>query len=1081
MFELKDRPAARRYSVALVAPLAVAGLMQLTWPFFESTPAAIYLLAVTAAAWYGGLGPGLLTVALSLLLADYFFIRPYNSLRLSDGSDLAYLVTLATAGPLVSLMCEVAHRARRRDAALVGSLREREEELRDSRARLSGIIGSAMDAVITVDERQRIVLFNEAAERMFGVPADRAVGEHLGRFIPDRFREAHARHVEQFGRTGVTRRQMGHLGAISGLRADGEEFPVEASISQLEAGGRKLYTVIMRDITERMRAESDLRESEERLQIVIENLADGLVIADTTGRILHWNRAGLAMHGFGSAEEVRIQLTEFARSFELSTLGGRAIPVDEWPLTRVLRGEPVRDLELRVRRLDTGWRRVFKYGGTIISDPAGGRLGILTINDITERKQAEEELRKSEERYRDVVENARDLIYTHDLEGNYLSVNRAVERVTGYTREDVAGMSLEQIVAPEYVEKARRMIAEKLAGKSETTYDLEIVAKDGRRIAVEVNTRLVYEGGAPVGVQGIARDITERRRAEETRARRAAQAAMRAEINAALAEAGTPLAAILERSVAAMVRHLGLALARVWTLSRDGNVLELQASAGLYTRTDGAYSRIPVGELKIGLVAAERRPHIINDVRNDPLFGEKEWARREGVRSFAGYPLLVEGRLIGALGTFSGQRFTDDTLDALASAADVISQGIERRRAEEALRESEEQFRQVQKLEAVGRLAGGVAHDFNNLLTVINGYSGLLMRRFERDESARRKIEEIEKAGRRAAELTGQLLAFSRKQVLQPKVISLNAVVADLDKMLRRLIGEDVELTPVLDPALGNVLADPGQIVQVIMNLAVNARDAMPQGGKLTVETANVRLDGDYAAHHLAVQPGDYVLLSVTDTGTGMTEEVRSRIFEPFFTTKEKGKGTGLGLSTVYGIVKQSGGSIWVYSEVGCGTTFKIYLPRVDREARGEEERAATRAQSASGTETILLVEDEEPVRLLARAVLEREGYTVVAARCGADAERVFEESDRGIDLLLTDVVMPGVSGPQLARRLCERRPGLKVIYMSGYTDDAVVRHGLLGGEVVFVQKPFTPDSLARKVRETLDAPGRGAGPAADQ
>ena len=382
----------------------------------------------------------------------------------------------------------------------------------------------------------------------------------------------------------------------------------------------------------------------------------------------------------------------------------------------------------------------------------------------------------------------------------------------------------------------------------------------------------------------------------------------------------------------------------------------------------------------------------------------------------------------------------------------------------------EEQLRQSQKLEAIGMLAGGIAHDFNNLLTVIRGYSDLTLMRLSEEDPLHRNISEVKKAAERAAGLTRQLLAFSRKQVLQPKVLDLNAVVSELEKMLRRLIGEDIGLRTVLESDLGSVKADPGQIEQIIMNLAVNARDAMPQGGKLTIETTNVYLDEDYAKVHIAVIPGPYVMFAVSDTGTGMDSRTQARIFEPFFTTKEKGKGTGLGLSTVYGIVKQSGGNIWVYSEVGQGTTFKVYLPRVDEGAQ-EYKRSAETEGAIQGSETILLAEDEEMVRKLARQVLEMHGYQVLEAANGGAALLICERHKEPIHLLITDVIMPEMSGRELADRLAQLRPEMKVLYMSGYTDNAIVHQGVLDEGANFIQKPFPTDALARKVREVLDAP----------
>jgi PAS domain S-box-containing protein len=381
----------------------------------------------------------------------------------------------------------------------------------------------------------------------------------------------------------------------------------------------------------------------------------------------------------------------------------------------------------------------------------------------------------------------------------------------------------------------------------------------------------------------------------------------------------------------------------------------------------------------------------------------------------------------------------------------------------------EEQLRQAQKMEAVGRLAGGVAHDFNNVLTAIFGYADLMAEEVPASSAARQDLDEIRKAAQRATALTRQLLAFSRQQVLAPVVLSMNDLVEDVDKMLRRLVGEDVELRVTLASDAGNVRADPGQLQQVIMNLVVNARDAMPTGGKLLIETADAELTEQYAELHQPVIPGQYVMLAVSDTGVGMDAPTRARIFEPFFTTKEKSKGTGLGLSTVYGIVKQSGGYIWVYSEADHGTTFKVYLPRVD--APVEPQPPAREAATVTGTETILLAEDDEMLRPLAKGLLGKLGYTVLEAENAEQALAVAGAHPGPIHLLVADVVMPGASGRELARRLEPTRPDTRVLYVSGYTDDAIVHHGMLEPGLNFLQKPFTPTALARKVREVLDAP----------
>jgi two-component system cell cycle sensor histidine kinase/response regulator CckA len=381
----------------------------------------------------------------------------------------------------------------------------------------------------------------------------------------------------------------------------------------------------------------------------------------------------------------------------------------------------------------------------------------------------------------------------------------------------------------------------------------------------------------------------------------------------------------------------------------------------------------------------------------------------------------------------------------------------------------EAQLRQAQKMEAIGLLAGGIAHDFNNMLTVIVGYSDLMLQKLRADDPLRSEVEQVKEAGVRASLLTRQLLAFSRKQVLQPRVLDLNAILTNMDRMLQRLIGEDISLLTVPAPGLGRVHADPGQIEQVIMNLAVNARDAMPQGGKLTIETANVQLDDGYVRQHAGSKPGPHVMLAVSDTGCGMDAATQARIFEPFFTTKEPGKGTGLGLSTVYGIVKQSGGYIWVYSEPGHGTASKVYLPRVEAVAEAVEPSREA-AQTPRGSETILLVEDDYGVRKLIHSILHAYGYRVVEAHHGKHAIQVCEQHAGPIHLMVTDVVMPEMSGRELEERLKPSHPDMKVLFMSGYTHKGIVHHGELVPGTAFLQKPFTPDALARKVREVLDA-----------
>ena len=419
------------------------------------------------------------------------------------------------------------------------------------------------------------------------------------------------------------------------------------------------------------------------------------------------------------------------------------------------------------------------------------------------------------------------------------------------------------------------------------------------------------------------------------------------------------------------------------------------------------------------------------------------------------------------------QDAVDSRIQLEALNADLLHEAAERRRAEAETAVAEEQLRQGQKIEAIGRLAGGVAHDFNNILGVISGFGELALEALAPDHPAQSSLDEVLAAAKRAAGLTRQLLAFSRKQVMRPETVDLNPLTRELERMLRPLLGEDIELRLELGEGVGTVVVDPSQIQQVIMNLAINARDAMPQGGTLTIETANTEFAEDYTDTHPPAVPGRFVMLAVSDTGAGMDAETRERCFEPFFTTKPEGEGTGLGLSTVYGIVKQNGGYVWVYSEPGKGTAFKIYLPRVDLPA-GPSSIVDSRPEATTGTETILVVEDTEGLRRMIRRMLEGIGYTVLVAADGEEALALAADHSGAIDLLLTDVVMPKLGGAELANHLAARRPGLRVLFMSGYTQGAIAQHGVLLEGVSLLEKPFSRTDLTRAVREALDRPATG-------
>jgi signal transduction histidine kinase len=492
-----------------------------------------------------------------------------------------------------------------------------------------------------------------------------------------------------------------------------------------------------------------------------------------------------------------------------------------------------------------------------------------------------------------------------------------------------------------------------------------------------------------------------------------------------------------------------------------------------------ATSRLRVGESLSGLVAATGETVLLTDPARDLrlLPRHREAMQRLGYRAFLAVPIKTAERVAGVLGiqTRRPEGFSEEDIAVVTAFAGQVGVALhntglyqEAQSTLQRLAETQEQLVQSQKMEALGRLAGGVAHDFNNLLTVISGQGHLLLRHLQAGE-LREGIDRINLAADRAAELTAQLLAFSRKQALQPRVLALNDIANELAPLLRRIIGEDIELRTILEPDLDHVQADPTQLRQVVMNLAVNARDAMPTGGRLTIETANVVLDADYARHHADVVPGPHVMLAVTDSGVGMSPETRARLFEPFYTTKDLGRGTGLGLAIVHGIVKQSGGHIWVYSEPGHGSTFKIYLPAVGGEA-ARPALAEPAMPALRGSETILLVEDEDDVRRLVSRVLADHGYTVLEASHPTEALETAARYVERIDLLLTDVVLPQMTGPVLANLLRDARRDVRVLFMSGYTDNAVVHHDMIAADGAYIQKPFSPDALARAVRRAFGA-----------
>jgi PAS domain S-box-containing protein len=772
-----------------------------------------------------------------------------------------------------------------------------------------------------------------------------------------------------------------------------------------------LYTIYQQLQIHRIRRRLEAREKLFRL--ITENAADMIAVVDTQGKRIYNSLSYQRVLGYSPAELQR------SSSFEQIHPDDRERVIAAGVEAR--RTGKGKALEYRMRHKDGTWRVLESTSSVIRSGKGEPDLLVIVNRDVTGRKRAEDALRAQHDLLRTMIDNMPDYIYVKDDESRFVVANRALAELVGAKNpEDLLGKAdfdyFPRELATAFYSDERAMLqtGQPLVNREERAVDAAGNAKWLSTSKVPLRNRQ----GETIGIIGIGRDITVGKLAEE--ALRQSEMSFRSVVE------GAPYG-IFRASVDGRFLRVNSALQEMLGYRTSKELLDVTLGANIF-RNPADFQR---------LVELMGGTDEFKDV-------EMEWKRKDDS------PITV---------LCSGRRVKGE--DENSSYSEVFVKDITERRV------LERQLRAAAKMEAVGRLSGGIAHDFNNLLGVIIGYSQMLERKMEGDNPLHEYVEEIEKAGQRATALTRQLLAFSRQQILTPKVLNLNELVSDMVKMLPRLLGEDIAITTKLEPAIGSVKADQGQIEQVVMNLAVNARDAMPSGGRLTIGTADVVLDEMYARHHPGAKPGKYVMLSVADSGVGMNSETLLHIFEPFFTTKEVGKGTGLGLATVYGIMKQSGGYIWVDSEPGKGSCFQIFLPRVE-EAVTHAAEGTSPSPILQGNETILVVEDAEPLRKLAQIFLEQRGFQVLTASSGEEALKVAAEFSGKIHLLLTDVVMPGMNGRVLAEQLLPKRPGLKVLYMSGYTDSFIAGHGVLEEGTHLLHKPFTEDVLISKVREVL-------------
>jgi PAS domain S-box-containing protein len=872
---------------------------------------------------------------------------------------------------------------------------------------------------------------------------------------------------------------------VSGLRHDDESV-----VAGLAAGADEYLelpfnppTFIARvtRMVERKRSHDLLAANDKRFRGLIENSTDIISTLTLDGVVGYESPSIEAVLGYKPEELIGRNVFKYIHADDVERVQQRFNDA-------VQRGAPTAPITYRARHKDGSWR-VLESVGKAFVESGRPRFVIVNSRDITEIRRESDERRKSDQRLKMIFDSVGAGLGLFNMAGHAIECNAALERMLGYTAEELGRLSFVDYTHPDDVDRCGDLLDRLKAGDIRSfETEKRYIRKDGGTFWARLCVSMPFcVNGSEDTFIAVVEDNTERSLAA-----------------AALVEAN-------ERAINEYIRlleklgSLGERLAGAHDLGSiydavcDFIVASVPCSAIYISRYDqksdsrtGLYlwyndrgmsaaemGPTPVGDGPVGQAIRSGKTLIFND------FLGAIAARPSGIRY--GYdddsrdprsalvaPLMIMGRVIGAVEvqSYDAKAYSEEHATAMQMAASLTASAIENAELLEQTIAKAEQLRQAQKLESVGRLAGGIAHDFNNMLTAINGYSELTLRRLEPGDPLRRNVEEIKKAGERSAALTHQLLAFSRQQVLQPRIMELNQAVEDVRVLLERLIGENIQLELNLAPDAGLIEADPSQLTQVIMNLAVNSRDAMPEGGQILIQTQNVYLDEDYAARHIGSRPGSFVMLAVTDNGVGMSEQIQKHIFEPFYTTKEIGKGTGLGLPTVYGIVKQSGGYIWCYSEEGFGTSFKIYLPRADKDAcEIEEER---RSESVTtGNETILLVEDQELVRDLTTQLLKSCGYRVIQACDGEEALDICEKASQNIDLLITDIVMPKISGRQLVALIGPKLPGMKILYMSGYTDDAIVQKGIIEPDSNFIAKPFTLTDLAHKVRQCLDAAPR--------
>ena len=1008
----------------------------------------------------------------------------------------------------------------------ISDRRRSEAALRESEERYRLMANNVTDIIWAIDKNLNCIYISPAIKRVLGYEVEEIQGHSLPAIV---FPESFAM-VQQAARDGIAQSQFMPQEPIEvppfelemETKSGSRIWTESRSTFLRDAKGNTLGVIgVTRDITERRRTEKALRESEERYRLLANNVTDVIWTMDLKLNFTYRSPSVVRLRGF-SMEEVATQgladvlapasmqlfLEKWQEQLQLEASG--AAPHRTMTL----------DLEMRCKNGSTVWTEVTV---TDLRDAQGKIIGLLGVTrDISDRRRSEAALRESEERYRLLAHNVTDVIWTMDLSFKFTYRSPSIERLRGYTLEEAATHTLDQILTPAsiqlFLEKWQEQLQIENTGaplNRTLVLELEMYHKNGATVWTEVKGSILRDSsGKAIGVLGVTRDISERKRTEEALKYRLDLVVLMSAISMMFINLK---AEEIDQGISQALEQIGryTKVDRCFMFLKNEDGTEINLIHGWFT--EGLESRkqnlqgLKIENFTWWMKLLEQSNHIylhdLSELPAEAVF-EKKVLEMVPVQSILAVALRQQGQLVGFLGyatVFQPKTWGKEDIALLETMAGVFVNAIDRQqvgrelakysehleelveertsdltkaneqlhrdmleriKAETEKEELENKLRQSQKMEAIGRLAGGVAHDFNNILTGITGYIELILAAQPPGDSLAVDLQEIRKAALRATDLTNQLLAFSRKQIISPQIVDLNEIVDSGKKMLGRIIGEDMQLqfTPKSD--LWRIKADPSQINQILINLAANSRDAMPHGGKIIVETNNIYLDERFCFTHPEAEPGPYIILSVTDNGLGIDPEILKHIFEPFFSTKEKGKGTGLGLATVYGIVTQNKGFITVSSDMGLGTTFKIYFPRAEGSPTVADR--STRINLPLGTETVLIVEDEEMVRRLAIRILEKQGYKILEAQDGYDALSKYEYYEGKIDLLLSDVIMPNMNGKELFENLRRGRPMLRVLYMSGYSEDAIAHHGVLDEGTNFIQKPFNVDSLTKKVYDVL-------------